>query len=421
MDVLSLILFVAIIALAFWRKTNMGVLAFAAAMILGRALGMSDKEIVKGLSSSLFVTLTGITLLFAAVNSTGALEMISKKIISLVGKRIYILPIVSYLLGFVLAVIGPGAIPPTTLTVTMCVSMALAAGYNPIMMGVIGGLGLMGGRVTAITPEGNLVSTLAAEQGIAGNVIVPVFAFQVITTILYSVALFFVFKGHKVKAEQLDESLTKKVKATPNQIISLLGIVVMLVMVTIFKMDVGLSAFLVAGLLFIFNIAEDSTSIKAIPWGTITMILGVGVLMNVIKSAGGIDLLCSLLSSFMSKSTAAAFTGITSGVMSLVSSGLGVVYPTLIPMATQLAESVGGALPVAIIAAIVAGGSLAGFSPMSTCGALTLSSIAAIRKDLTKAESSKMFIQLFVVALVAVLWVGVSSMIFANLCVNLFA
>ena len=107
--------------------------------------------------------------------------------------------------------------------------------------------------------------------------------------------------------------------------------------------------------------------------------------------------------------------------MSLVSSGLGVVYPTLIPMATQLAESVGGALPVAIIAAIVAGGSLAGFSPMSTCGALTLSSIAAIRKDLTKAESSKMFIQLFVVALVAVLWVGVSSMIFANLCVNLFA
>ena len=45
MDVLSLILFVAIIALAFWRKTNMGVLAFAAAMILGRALGMSDKEI----------------------------------------------------------------------------------------------------------------------------------------------------------------------------------------------------------------------------------------------------------------------------------------------------------------------------------------------------------------------------------------
>lgn len=419
MDVISLIVFIAIIILAFWRKTNIGILAFAAAMILGRIIGMTDKEVVKGLSSSLFVTLTGITLLFSAVNSTGALEMISKKIIALAGKRIWVLPIVSYLLGFVLSVIGPGAIPPTTLTVTMCVSMAIAAGYNPIMLGVIGGLGLMGGRVAAITPEGNLVSTLAAEQGITGSIIAPVFAFQVITTIIYSVALFFVFKGHKVKANQLDTGLTEKTKATTNQIFALLGIVVMLVMVTVFGMDVGLSAFLIAGVLFLFNIAEDSSSIKSIPWGTITMILGVGVLMSVINKAGGIDLLCNLLSSFMTKGTAASFTGITAGIMSLVSSGLGVVYPTLIPMATQLAESVGGAMPVAIIAAIVAGGSLAGFSPMSTCGALTLSSIAAIKKDLTKAEQNKMFIQLFVVAMVAVIWVGISSALFANLCVSL--
>ena len=420
MDAFSLLIFVAIIVLAFWRKINVGVLAFAAAMILGRAIGMTDKEVVKGLSTSLFVTLTGITLLFAAVNKTGALEMISKKIISLVGKRIWVLPIVSYLIGFTLSVIGPGAIPPTTLTVTMCVSMAIAAGYNPVMMGVLGGLGLMGGRVAAITPEGNLVSTLALEQGISGSVIAPVFLFQVITTVIYAVVLFFAFKGHKVKASQLDAGIGEKVKATPNQLFALLGIVVMLIMVTIFKMDVGLSAFLVAGLLFIFNIAEDSSSIKAIPWGTITMILGVGVLMNVIKNAGGIDLLCNLLSSFMTKGTAAAFTGITAGVMSLVSSGLGVVYPTLIPMATQLAESVGGAMPVAIIAAIVAGGSLAGFSPVSTCGALTLSSIVAIKKDVTKAEQNKMFIQLFALSMLAVVWVGLSSILFANLCVSLF-
>lgn len=195
MDIISLIVFVVLIVLAFWRKVNMGVLAFAAALILGRILGMTDKDIVKTLSSSLFVTLTGITLLFAAVNSTGAFEMLSHKIVAVTGKRVWVLPIIAYMVGFILSAIGPGAIPPTTLVVTLTVSIAISAGYNPIMMGIIGGLGLMGGRVCAWTPEGALVSTLAAEQGLETGVILPVFAFQVITTVLFAIGLFFCIQG----------------------------------------------------------------------------------------------------------------------------------------------------------------------------------------------------------------------------------
>ena len=48
-----------------------------------------------------------------------------------------------------------------------------------------------------------------------------VFAFQVITTVLYAVALFFVFKGYKVEADDGNFTATK-VKATRNQLIALL-------------------------------------------------------------------------------------------------------------------------------------------------------------------------------------------------------
>lgn len=420
MDVISLIVFAVIIILAFWRKTNIGVLAFAAALILGRIIGMTDKEVVKGLSSSLFVTLTGITLLFAAVNATGAFEMISKKIISLAGKRIWVLPISCYLIGFILAIIGPGAIPPTTLAVTISVSMAIAAGYNPVMMGVIAGMGLMGGRVSPITPEGNLVLTLAAEQGVTGSVISPVLWFQVVTTVFFALFIFLAFKGHKVKAVTLSGEDTAVSKATKPQIIALLGIVAMLVMVTVFKFDTGLAAFLIAGVLFLMNVIEDGTAIKKVPWNPIIMILGVGILMNVVKNAGGIDLLCNLLSSFMTKNTAAPFVGVTAGIMSLVSSGFGVVMPTLLPIATQVAESAGGANAIAIMGAVVAGGSLAGVSPMSTNGAMTLSCISAIKKDLSKEEQSKMFAQLLIIAFCAIVWVGISTALFGNLCVAIF-
>ena len=63
MDVLSLVIFLILIILAFIRKINIGILAFGAAMILGSAIGISDKAIIGGFNSSLFVTLVGITLL----------------------------------------------------------------------------------------------------------------------------------------------------------------------------------------------------------------------------------------------------------------------------------------------------------------------------------------------------------------------
>lgn len=420
MDVLSILVFLVIIVMSFFRKMNLGILAFAAALVLGRIMGVADKEIVKGLSQSLFVTLAGITLLFSAVSATGVLDLISKKVISLVGNRIWVFPFVMYLLGITLAVIGPGAIPPTTLVVTLCVTIALAAGYSPVMMSIIGVMGLMGGRVSAITPEGTLVTTLGAEQGLTGGVVFPVFAFQVITTALFALFIFFAFKGYQVKTSAQDVKLTEKVNFTKNQIVALVSILVMIVMVTVFKIDVGLCCFVIAGILFLFDISEDSSTVKAMPWATIIMILGVGVLMNVINLAGGIDLICNSLASFMTKSTAAPFIGITAGIMSLVSSGFGVVYPTLVPMATQLAETAGGAQPASLIAAIIAGGSLAGLSPMSTCGALTLSTTVALKKDLSKTAQSKMFMQMLIAAVCSIIWVGISAALFGNLCVNLF-
>lgn len=422
MNVISLIVFLALIVLAFTRKINMGILSFGAAMILGRIMGIGGKELVGSLNSGLFVTLTGITLLFAAVNSTGALELVSNKIVGLAGKKIWILPIVAYLLGFSLAVIGPGAVAPTTLVVTLTVSIAVAAGYNPIMMGVIGVLGLMGGRVTAITPEGLLVSSLAQEQGLSSGVILPVFAFMLVTTIIMAIGIYIAYKGYKVSHLETDAVLEEVEisKITSKQIIALLAVVVMLVAVVGFDFNVGLVSFLISAVLFIFKIADDNESIKGVPWGTIIMILGVGVFMSVVSEAGGIALLTEMLAKVMNPRTVAPFSGITAALMSLVSSGLGVVFPTLIPMASDLVANVGGGNPVAVISAIVAGGSLSGLSPISTAGALTLGAMATMKTDMSKEEQSRGFFQLLIIAVVAMIWVPISAALFANLFASIF-
>jgi hypothetical protein len=88
--------------------------------------------------------------------------------------------------------------------------------------------------------------------------------------------------------------------------------------------------------------------------------------------------------------------GITAGLMSWVSSALGVVYPTLVPTVSGIAANVGGGVsPIGLISAIGAGGSCAGISPISTGGALILAALASNKPDFTKEEQGKTFVELF--------------------------
>ena len=82
-DIISLVLFIVVILLAFFRKVNVGVVAVTFGVIMVRIFGLTDKDLIGGFSSSMFTTLVGITLLFAAITQTGALDLLARKIIAL--------------------------------------------------------------------------------------------------------------------------------------------------------------------------------------------------------------------------------------------------------------------------------------------------------------------------------------------------
>lgn len=55
-----------------------------------------------------------------------------------------------------------------------------------------------------------------------------------------------------------------------------------------FKLDTGLFAFAAATVLVLLGCVEEKKAIKGIPWGTLILIVGVGLLVNVITELGGI-------------------------------------------------------------------------------------------------------------------------------------
>ena len=169
----------------------------------------------------------------------------------------------------------------------------------------------------------------------------------------------------------------------------------------------GLASFGVAAILSFLNVSDETAALRRIPWGTLLLICGVGVLMNIIILTGGIDLLSDALASIMSDSTAVSILGITAGVLSWFSSTSGVVMPTLIPTVPHILTQMGSsANPVEWVTAITMVSNTAGISPLSTGGALALAAYSA-EGGLKDGELDRLFLRMFFISAAGVVSLSV--------------
>lgn len=191
--------------------------------------------------------------------------------------------------------------------------------------------------------------------------------------------------------------LSEIAKFNGKQRITMAAIVIMVICCIGFKLDTGLFAFVMAAVLILLGCADEKKAIKSIPWGTLLMICGVGVLVNMISLLGGIDLISDTLASFMTEHTATPIMAATSGILSWVSSTTAVVMPTLYPISAEICQRFAGVNYVELIAAITATSFAAAISPLSTGGAIIMSSYSAARETSTE-EMNKMFYTLFLLS-----------------------
>lgn len=408
LGIISLIALLTAIIIGFVRNVNVGILCMGFSMVLGLVFGLDAKEILSGFSSSLFIQMVGITYLFAIINSNGTLELLARKMVGLVGKKKALIPFVMYILGFLICAVGPGAIPSLAIIPVIAIPVAVSAGINPIMTAIIGDLGVMSGRMSPLTPESAVVRELMEEQGLTGNTI-PIMISLTITALIVAVLVYIYYKGWKVgkREDKTEEALPK---FNGKQWLSLAGLLILAVGVLFFSWNVGLTGFLAGSVLIVLGCGEEKKAIKGIPWNVILMVLGVGILMNVISLSGGIDIMVAGLEKIMGHRTAAMIMAITAGFMSFFSSGLGVVFPTLIPTASGLASGLGvGA--VELVSVIVIGGTVSGFTPISTTGALIMAGVAQQEGAEEKFPQNRLFVELFAVSFIALAVLAIMAVI----------
>jgi len=408
MAVFSLgLLFLAII-LGFWRKMNAGLICIGFALVLGRVAGIPDKDIIAGFNYSLFLTLMGVTYLFSLAQNNGCLRLIALKVVSLAGKRTYLVPVFVFIFSTILAAIGPGCIP--TMAIMMVFSMSLAAELHihPAMLSALVVLSASGGGVSPIAPTGIIGINLCTAAGITGDLGRAFLLNGVLSTALYGLVLYFFFGGHKIKSVD-SETLKSVEKFNQKQIITLIGIAVMVVMVMLLNVNVGLASFLVAAVLSMLRVADESEALRGVPWGTLLLVGGVSVLIKQVVYLGGIKMLSEAMASVMTPATAPSIIGLSAGMLSWVSSTSGVVMPTFIPTIPGLVAELGGeANAVELATGLSMISHTAGISPMSTGGGLALAAYTSVAKS-SPEEQQKLFLAMFGVSACGLLFLSVMA------------
>lgn len=409
-SIASLIILVITIVIGFVKKINMGVLALGFSFILGYLGKISASSIIKGFNSSLFLMLVGVSILFGIAQHNGTLNLIVKKLIRLSGKRAWLIPILMYFVIYFIAFLGAGTITGFALAALFGIPMAKELDADPFLLTTMGQLGSIGGGIVPWAPTGIIGLELAKNANITGNLANTMVLNTFLATAFGAIISYIFLKGYKLKAKELNSEVLKFNK---NQKITLVGILCMVIGVAVFKMNIGLLSIFISIILILLKVGTEKEALGSVPWNTILLISGMGILMSLIVKLGGIKLLADILSLFMNEKTVAGILALSSGILSLFSSTSGVVMPTMIPTIPLIVETLGiaGVVPSALLlSAVINGSSPSGMSPLSTGGAFVMATLSE-NYELTSEEFSSKFKRLFHITMLNMFMVAIFILI----------
>lgn len=376
---LSLAALLTAIVVSCFSRLNVGVLAVAFAWIVGVYFGgMSLNDVVAGFPIQLFLTLTGVTLLFTQAQLNGTLDKLAHQALRMCRGNTGLIPVSFFLLGCAIASLGPGNISTAAMLAPMAMAVAGRARIPPFLMAIMVGNGAGSGALSPFAPTGIIVNGLMQRIDLGG------FEWFTYWTNLVAHAVvafggYLLFGGWRLFRSEFSGALDARSDATQfkgHNWITLAVILAVLAVVLFADANIGMAAFAGAVTLAALRVADHEQAIRKMPWYPIIMVSGVTVLIALLEKTGGLELFSAFLARVATPVTATAAVAFVTAVISVYSSTSGVVLPAFLPTIPGLIARLGGGDPIYIAASMNVGAHLVDMSPLSTLGAMCLAGIS---------------------------------------------
>ena len=355
-------------------RLNVGLLSLVFAWIVGVYFGgMKLEQVTAGFPVSLFLTLCGVTLLFAQAQVNGTLDRVAHSAVRLCRGNSGVVPIMFFVLTCTLASMGPGNIATAALIAPMAMAVAGRGGVPAFLMAIMVGNGASAGSLSPFAPTGIIVNGIMARIGMPGMEW-PTYWNNLIAHTVIAFGGYFALGGWKLFRHTYRSAAGEDDDARfeARHWITLAVILALITAVIFFGVNVGMGAFAGAVALALLRVADHQESVRKMPWAVILMVSGVTVLIALLEKTQGLDLFVALLARLTSRDTATGVTAFVTGLISVYSSTSGVVLPAFLPTIPGLIERLGGGDAFAIASSMNVGAHLVDVSPLSTTGALCL-------------------------------------------------
>jgi Na+/H+ antiporter NhaD/arsenite permease-like protein len=360
-------------------KLNVGVLAIAMAWIIGVYLGgFKMDQIAAGFPVQLFLTLVGMTLLFAQAQLNGTLDKLAHKAVRICRGNAGLIPLMFFLVAAVLASFGPGNIAATALMAPIAMAVGSRAGVPAFLMAVMVGNGANAGSLSPFAPTGIIVSGIMAKIGLPGHEWQSYWT-SFVAHAAVAAGGYLLFGGPRLFASRRDPCRPPVPDGEPldrDNWVTLAIISLLLISVIFLHINVGMGAFLAVAVLGLLRAADHAESIRKIPWSVIIMVSGVTVLIALLEKTQGLALFTELLARVATRQSVSGVVAFLTGAVSVYSSTSGVVLPAFLPTVPGLASRL-SADPVSIALSMNIGSHLVDVSPLSTIGALCIAAAPA--------------------------------------------
>ncbi len=373
-----------VFTIATLRPINMGLLALAATFAVGSVLAdASAKDVLAGFPADLFVTLVGITFLFAIAERNGAIDWMVRGLARLTGERAVMMPWVVFAAAAALTAFG--ALGPAAVAIVAPIALRFAARHriSPLMMGLMAIHGAQAGAFSPTSIYGGVTNGVVAQAGIDPAPTALFFASFGFNTAI-AIAVFLVLGGYRLLRDP-PEPFEEQADADPaegmrrERLLTLLVLAATAIVAIGFDVNIGVLAIAAAALLAIAAPRSQKGAVDRVAWSTVLLICGVVTYVALLQKLGTVTVAGDAIAGIGMPLIGGLLLCYLGGVVSAFASStalLGIVVPLALPfLAASDMNPIGTVIAIAISTTIV------DTSPFSTNGALVVANADPDRRD----------------------------------------
>ena len=383
------------IGLGYKTKINIGFFTIAFAYLIGCfGMGLKPSEVIELWPVKIFFIILSVTLFYNFALANGALEKLASHLLYKCRKFPQFLPLAIFFAATIIAGLGAGFYTVLAFMAPITLLLCKKTNMNMIIGGMAANYGALAGANFMTSQSGIIFRSLMENTGISSQTAFSYSSGIFVLTLIIPIAVLGIYtlwnrKSNSIVIEdQKPEPFDQKQKQSIFLIILMMSIVLVFpILHLVFpdvktisflnsKIDIAFLAITFSLISLLMKLADEKKVIALVPWGTLIMICGVGMLIALGVKLGIITTLSEWLANIVPVWVIPVLLCLISAIMSVFSSTLGVVAPTLFPIVPALALT-SGLNPLVLFICIVVGAQSTAISPFSSGGSLIMASAPA--------------------------------------------